>query len=220
MSAQNEIPHANAIDPHDAAPGSLVRIARPKRGRGNRRAEILQTLATLLEDPACDRITTALIARRLELSEAALYRSFPSKAAMFSGLIDFIESSLLDLFARIRSDASLEPRARIQVMVNVMLEFADKNPGLCRVMTGQVLLKEDPRLTTRIAHLYDVLEAQIRQTYRDAMLAGAFPADFNASARANLVMTWVLGRWLRFVLTGFQAHPSGVGPAMTAPFLS
>ena len=80
MSAQNEIPHANAIDPHDAAPGSLVRIARPKRGRGNRRAEILQTLATLLEDPACDRITTALIARRLELSEAALYRSFPSKA--------------------------------------------------------------------------------------------------------------------------------------------
>ena len=184
MSAQNEIPHANAIDPHDAAPGSLVRIARPKRGRGNRRAEILQTLATLLEDPACDRIT------------------------------------ILDLFARIRSDASLEPRARIQVMVNVMLEFADKNPGLCRVMTGQVLLKEDPRLTTRIAHLYDVLEAQIRQTYRDAMLAGAFPADFNASARANLVMTWVLGRWLRFVLTGFQAHPSGVGPAMTAPFLS
>ncbi len=204
-----------------AASGSdrpTVRLPRPGRARRNRRSDILQTLARLLEDPQCDRITTALIARQLDLSEAALYRSFPSKGAMFDALIEFVETSLLDLFGRIREDRTLQATARVQVMITVMLDFVDANRGLARVMTGQVLMKEDPRLTERMTHLLDKLEMGLRQTFRDAVTARELPADFNADARANLVMNWVMGRWMRFVMTGFRARPNGVSPVALAPF--
>ena len=143
-----------------------LRVPRSGRAVGSRRKDILQTLAKLLEDPQCDRITTALIAKKLKLSEAALYRSFPSKGAMFDALIGFIESSLLDLFAQIRDDDALTQIGRVQMMVSVMLDFSDANPGLTRVMTGQVLMKEDPKLTERMTHLYDKLEMGLRQTLR------------------------------------------------------
>ena len=148
-----------------------LRVPRSGRAVGSRRKDILQTLAKLLEDPQCDRITTALIAKKLKLSEAALYRSFPSKGAMFDALIGFIESSLLDLFAQIRDDDALTQIGRVQMMVSVMLDFSDANPGLTRVMTGQVLMKEDPKLTERMTHLYDKLEMGLRQTLREAVLA-------------------------------------------------
>ena len=178
----------------------------------------MQTLAQLLEDPHCDRITTAQIAKKLDLSEAALYRSFPSKGAMFDALIEFCETSLLELFGRIREDQSLKATGRIQVMVTVLLDFADANRGLARVMTGQVLMKEDPKLIERMTHLVDKLEMGLRQTYRDAVMARELPADFNADAHANLVINWVLGRWLRFVMTGFKVRPNGVSPVAMAPF--
>lgn len=208
---------ALATEPADKP---LIRVPRPARARKNRRVDILQTLAKLLEDPQCDRITTALIAKKLDLSEAALYRSFPSKAAMYDALIEFVEKSLMDLCTRIRADQNLKCVARIQVMTTVMLDFADANRGLTRVMTGQVLLKEDPRLTERMNHLVDKLEMNLRQTFRDAVLARELLADFDATARANLLMNWILGRWLRFVMTGFLVRPNGVSPVALAPFVS
>ena len=181
-----------------------LRVPRSGRAVGSRRKDILQTLAKLLEDPQCDRITTALIAKKLKLSEAALYRSFPSKGAMFDALIGFIESSLLDLFAQIRDDDALTQIGRVQMMVSVMLDFSDANPGLTRVMTGQVLMK---------------LEMGLRQTLREAVLAQEVPANFDSSARAGLLMNWVLGRWLRFVMTSFAVRPNGVSAAGLDPFL-
>lgn len=195
-------------------------VPRPRRQRSDRRSEILQTLAALLQNPNCDRITTALIAKRLSVSEAALYRCFPSKAEMFDALITFIETSILDIFAQIRADETLQPLTRVQLMINVMLEFADANPGLTRVMTGQALMKEDRRLTERIVRLTDTFESWLKQAYKDAVLEGQMPADFNASGRASLVMNWVIGRWLRFVLTGFKARPTGVSPVTLSPFFS
>ena len=139
---------------------------------------------------------------------------------MFDGLIEFIESSLLDLFAQIRADEKLTNVAKIQVMTSVMLDFADANRGLTRVMTGQVLMKEDPKLTERMTRVIESLETGLRQAYREAVLAGELPADFNSSARASLVMNWVTGRWLRFVLTGFKTRPNGVSPVTLEPFFA
>lgn len=202
----------------DAEPVSIIRRPRPSRQKKDRRTDILQTLARLLENPSCDRITTAMIARELGLSEAALYRSFSSKGAMYDALIAFVETSVLTLFSKIREDQNLRPIQRIQYMAGILLDFADANPGLTRVMTGQVLLKEDPMLMERMMKLIDTIEAQVRQTYRDAVLAGALPADFNANASANLMMNWVLGRWTRFANTNFRVRPNGVSVTALQPF--
>lgn len=201
-----------------AEPVSIIRRPRPSRQKKDRRTDILQTLARLLENPSCDRITTAMIARELGLSEAALYRSFSSKGAMYDALIAFVETSVLTLFSKIREDQNLRPIQRIQYMAGILLDFADANPGLTRVMTGQVLLKEDPMLMERMMKLIDTIEAQVRQTYRDAVLAGALPADFNANASANLLMNWVLGRWTRFANTNFRVRPNGVSVTALQPF--
>ena len=206
--------------PQASARTPLIRVPRQRRVHRDRRTDILQTLAVLLEDPHCDRITTSLIAKRLDLSEAALYRSFSSKGAMFDGLIEFIESTLLNLFAEIRANETLSHVAKIQVMTNVMLDFADKNRGLTRIMTGQVLMKEDPKLTERMTHVIESLETGLRQAFHEAVLAGELPADFNSNARANLIMNWVTGRWLRFVLTGFRTRPNGVTAVTREPFFS
>ena len=115
----------------------------------------------------------------------------------------------IDLFAQIRDDDALTQIGRVQMMVSVMLDFSDANPGLTRVMTGQVLMKEDPKLTERMTHLYDKLEMGLRQTLREAVLAQEVPANFDSSARAGLLMNWVLGRWLRFVMTSFAVRPNG-----------
>ncbi len=195
-----------------------IRVPRPRRGSRDRRTEILKTLALLLEDPHCDRITTAQIAKRIGISEAALYRNFSSKAAMFDALIEFVETSLLELFAKIRGDGKMTNCAKLQVMLSVMLDFADANRGLTRIMTGQILMKEDPKLTERMTHLFDKLEAGIRQGFREAVLAGELPADFNAGGRANMAVNWVLGRWLRFALTGFAVRPNGVSAVTMQPF--
>ncbi len=201
-----------------AAP--TIRVPRPRRGKHNRRMEILQTLAALLEDPRCDRITTAQIAKKLNLSEAALYRNFSSKAQMFDALISFIETSLMGLFAQIREDEHLTHLARVQEMIRVMLLFAEKNRGLVRLMTGQALMKENPALTERMSHIIDKLESGLKQALREAVLAQELPADFNASGRASLIMNWVAGRWLRFVLTGFKTTPGDVSAIAMSPFFA
>src|SRR4051794_14121245 len=144
--------------------------AAPTRKRpkpGERRVQILQALATMLEQPGAERVTTAALAARLEVSEAALYRHFASKAQMFEGLIDFIEQSVFTLINQIveRDAAGREQATRIIAM---LVQFAEKNPGMTRVMVGDALVFENERLQSRMNQFFDKIEATLRQSLRDA----------------------------------------------------
>lgn len=184
----------------------------------DKRLEILQALAKLLEEESMERITTAKLATALHVSEAALYRHFSKKSDMFDGLIDFVETSLLDLFAKIRERKDLNALAKIHSMVAVMLDFASVNKGICQVLTGHALVSENPALKERLNTLYGKFETILRQTYKDAVTEKLLPADFNASARASLVFSYVLGRWTAFVLTHYREKINGVSPLTLAPF--
>lgn len=174
----------------------------------------------LLEEPKCDRITTAQIAKQLDVSEAALYRSFPSKAAMFDALISYLENAFMTVYGSVRADTTMTCTARIRTMVSLILDFAAGNPGLMRILTGQVLLKEDPRLSEHVALLIDKLEMNFRQAYREAVLAQELPANFDASGRANALMCWIFGRLQRYVLTNFRVRPNDVSEITFNIFMS
>ena len=120
------------------------------RSRGARRAEILQALASMLQEPDFEKVTTARLAASLGLSEAALYRHFSGKAAMYNALIDFIEESLADLFAQVRETEGMSGKEQVRTMIIILLDFADANPGLARILTGQALVYENPKLTERV----------------------------------------------------------------------
>ncbi|MFU0842007.1 MAG: HTH tetR-type domain-containing protein [Burkholderia sp.] len=191
-----------------------------RRSRGNRRQEILQTLARMLEQEDFEKITTARLAAALDVSEAALYRNFKNKSAMFGALIDFAEESLLGLAGQIQSRKDLDGVAQAKALSDVMLEFAEANRGITRLLTGQALVFEDPRLTARITQLSAKLELCLKQCFREAILTGKLPADFNASGRAAAVMNCVMGSWVRFVLSGFKARPMLAGTAAFAPLFA
>ena len=159
---------------------------------GERRLQILQTLAAMLETPRGEKITTAALAARLDVSEAALYRHFASKAQMFEGLIEFIETTLFTLINRISSETT-DGVAQAQQIVAVLLGFAEKNPGMTRVLIGDALVNEDERLQARMNQLYDRIEAALRQSLRIAQAAGAWPGD--PVAEANVLLAFVVGRW-------------------------
>lgn len=184
----------------------------------NKRLVILQTLATLLEEDSMERITTAKLAAALQSSEAALYRHFSKKSDMFNALIDFAETSLLDLFTKIREREDLNSIARIQTMMSVMLDFATINKGICKVLTGHAVVDEDPALTERLSALYAKFETVFRQTYRDAIAEGLLPADFNATTRASLTLSYVLGRWTIFVLSHYREKINGLTAVTLATF--
>ena len=171
---------------------SQERRARPKPGE--RRLQILQTLATMLEEPGGERVTTAALAARLGVSEAALYRHFASKAQMFEGLIEFIESSVFGLINQItsREDDGLR---QLRSMVSMLLGFAERNRGMTRVLVGEALVTEDDRLQERINQLIDRIEASVRQAFRDAVSQGRLVPDTDHAARANVVVSFVIGRW-------------------------
>jgi TetR/AcrR family transcriptional regulator len=173
---------------------------------GERRLQILQVVASLLEDPAGPRITTALLAEKVGVTEAALYRHFASKAQMFEGLIEFIEQTLFGLMNRIVAE---QPAGRDQIhaIVPMLLRFAVANRGMTRVLTGDALVLENPRLQSRINQLVDRVEAQLRQSIKFAVGEGALPADIDVSAHANLVTAFVLGRWQQFAKSGFKRDP-------------
>ncbi len=171
---------------------------------GERRLQILQTLATMLETPRAERVTTAALAARLDVSEAALYRHFASKAQMFEGLIEFIETTLFTLVNKIASDTP-DGAAQAQQTVGVLLAFAEKNPGMTRVLIGDALVNEDDRLQARINQLYDRIEAALRQSLRIAQAAGGWPGD--PAAEANVLLAYVLGRWQLFAKSGFKRMP-------------
>ena len=184
--------------------------AQPKRQRmkpGQRREQILQTLAGMLEQPGTERITTALLASKLDVSEAALYRHFASKAQMFEGLIDFIEHSLFSLINQIaeREGDGAQKAAR---MVTVLLQFGEKNPGMARVMVGDALVFENERLHQRMNQLFERIESALRQVLRAAAEANksASPTA-DAQVRAAALVAFALGQLQRFARSGFKRSP-------------
>lgn len=174
---------------------------------GARRLQILQTLAAMLEDPKGEKITTAALAGRLDVSEAALYRHFASKAQMYEGLIEFIESTVFGIINEIsaRETSGLK---QVRAIVTMLLDFAQTNRGMTRVLVGDALVHENERLQERMNQLVDRIEASVKQSFRVAISEQELPADFDAGARANLVVAFVLGRWLRFAKTGFKRLPA------------
>jgi TetR/AcrR family transcriptional regulator len=174
------------------------------RKPGERRLQILQTLAAMLQEPQPEKITTAALAGRIGVSEAALYRHFSSKAQMYEGLIEFIEQTLFGLIARITAETP-SPAAQVEAILSMLLNFAAKNPGMTRVLIGDALVHENERLQKRINQLHDRIEAQLRQCLR---LAGDKLAERSAPL-ANLLQCVVVGRWHQFAKSGFTRAPGG-----------
>ncbi|WP_126286597.1 nucleoid occlusion factor SlmA [Burkholderia stagnalis] len=205
----------------DQATPTRTRV-RPKPGE--RRVHILQTLASMLEAPKREKITTAALAARLDVSEAALYRHFASKAQMFEGLIEFIEETFFGLINQI---AAKEPDGVLQAraIALMLLNFAAKNPGMTRVLTGEALVGEHERLAERVDKMLERIEATVKQGLRVALLesrarrdgAGAdaggaapvvpLPDDYDPAARASLLVSYVIGCWHRFERSGFAKAP-------------
>jgi TetR/AcrR family transcriptional regulator len=181
-------------------------LASPRRP-GARKLQILQTLASMLEDPKGERVTTAALAARLDVSEAALYRHFASKAQMFEGLIEFIETTVFGLINEISSkETSGSKQARS--MVTMLLEFAQTNKGMTRVLVGDALVNEHERLQERMNQLLERIESSLKQSFRVAVTEGELPESFDPGARAALIVAFVLGRWHRFAKSGFRKMPA------------
>ena len=194
------------------APSSPTR-KRPKPGE--RRVQILQALATMLEQPGAERVTTAGLAAKLEVSEAALYRHFASKAQMFEGLIDFIETSVFSLINQITAqppDAAgthAAPHRQAARLVTMVLQFAEKNPGMARVMVGDALVFENDRLQQRMSQFFDKIEAALRQCLRGAALEnGSAQPTVDAQISASVLTSFVVGRLQRYARSGFKRSPS------------
>ena len=184
---------------------------------GERKLQILQTLATMLESPKAEKITTAALAARLAVSEAALYRHFASKAQMFEGLIDFIESSVFSLINQIyQHEESGLLQAR--TIVGMLLDFAEQNPGMTKVLIGDALVNEDERLQQRMNQFVERVDMALRQSWKLAAVQGMVP-ESDAAPRAGLLMAFVIGRWHRFAKTGFQQRPSEGAAAQLALLL-
>jgi TetR/AcrR family transcriptional regulator len=174
---------------------------------GERKTQILQTLAQMLEKPAAERVTTAALAAQLDVSEAALYRHFSGKAQMFEGLIEFIEQTLFALINKITTEEKSGVR-QVESIVAVLLGFAQKNRGMTRVLIGDALVNENERLQVRINQLHDRLEATMRQALRFAATQNEIMQDADLAAQANLVMSFVTGRWHQFAKSGFKRDPA------------
>jgi TetR/AcrR family transcriptional regulator len=173
---------------------------------GERKLQILQALAGMLEQPKGEKITTAALAKRLDVSEAALYRHFASKAQMFEGLIDFIESSVFGLINQIaeREASGIE---QAHAMLQMMLSFAASNPGMTRVLIGDALVGEDERLQLRMNQFYDKIELACKQSLRLAVTQG-HGREADVAARASLLVSYVVGRWHRYAKSGFRQNPT------------
>ena len=192
--------------------------ARKRPKPGERRTQILQALAAMLEKPGAERITTASLAAHLEVSEAALYRHFASKAQMFEGLIDFIEQSVFSLIHQIaerENSTSAEPLTveggdrQVAQIVRVVMQFAEKNPGMVRVMVGDALVLENQRLQQRINLFFDKLESTFKQLFQSvAAQTGSPTPTVDALVRASVVVAFLNGRLQRFARSGFKRLPS------------
>ena len=170
------------------------------RAKGERRLEILKALAQMLEAPKWEKITTAALAERLGVSEAALYRHFASKAQMYEGLIEFIESSVFTLANQIAEDES-DGLRQCEKLVEMLLAFAEKNPGMVRVMTGDALVGEHERLQARMNQFFERFESTLKQSLRVA-------SDGDAAARAGALLRYSLGCLHQYAKSGFSKKPT------------
>jgi len=173
---------------------------------GQRRLQILQALAEMLEQPKGDKITTAALARKLAFSEAALYRHFASKAQMFEGLIEFIESSVFGVINQI-GERHTDGLAQAREIVHVLLHFASTNPGMTRVLIGDALVGEDERLQQRMNQFYDRIDLALKQALRIAAADGV-GHEADVALRAVTLSSFVLGRWHRYAKSGFRLNPA------------
>jgi len=196
--------------------------ARKRPRPGERRLQILQVLAEMLQNPKGERVTTAALAAKIEVSEAALYRHFASKAQMFEGLISFIEQTVFGLINQInqKEESGL---AQARGILQMLLFFAEKNPGMTRVLLGDALLQEDDRLQERITQVLDRVEASLKQALRIAQTQGGNWGQLGqeeVSIRAAMLMSFVLGRWHRFARSGFKKLPTEASDASLRLLLS
>lgn len=198
-------PAVDEAGPETTSPAAATR-KRPKPGE--RRIQILQTLAGMLEQPGAERITTAALAARLDVSEAALYRHFASKAQMFEGLIEFIESSVFSLVNQI-AERETDGGTQARKVVTMLLQFGEKNPGMTRVMVGDALVFEHERLGARMNQFFDRVESQLRQSLRlAAEAAGSQTPTVDAGALASALTAFVVGRLQRYARSGFKRLPT------------
>jgi len=193
-----------ASDP-ETNPDADAPRKRPKPGE--RRVQILQALAGMLEQRGAERVTTSALAARLGVSEAALYRHFASKAQMFEGLIEFIEQSIFTLVNQIAEREAVHA-VRLRKLVTLVLQFAEKNPGMTRVMAGDALVFENERLQERMNQFFDKLEASLKQTLREAASTSAATPTVDAQVRASVIIAFMLGRLQRFSRSGFKRLPT------------
>lgn len=215
--------HDEAVTEDQPAPGSAPHRA-TRLKPGERRVHILQTLAAMLEAPKNEKITTAALAARLGVSEAALYRHFASKAQMFEALIEFIEQSIFGLINQI---VTKEPNGVLQAraIALMLLNFSAKNPGMTRMLTCEALVGEHERLTERVNQILERVEASLKQCLRLGLMdanvqetaaahAAAqatfvpLPTDYDPAVRANLLLSYIVGRWHRYVRSGFARNPA------------
>ncbi|BEP44963.1 nucleoid occlusion factor SlmA [Variovorax sp. 375MFSha3.1] len=183
--------------------------ARKRPKPGERRVQILQALASMLEQPGAERVTTAALAARLEVSEAALYRHFASKAQMFEGLIDFIEQSVFTLVNQILEREGATGAQQAARILTLLVQFAERNPGMTRVMVGDALVYENERLQQRMNQFFDKIESTLRQVLRGAAAAdGSATPSVDAQVRAAALTAFVVGQLQRFARSGFRRAPS------------
>ena len=189
-------------------PGAAADAGRKRPRPGERRIQILQTLAAMLEQPGAERVTTAALAAKIQVSEAALYRHFASKAQMFEGLIEFIEQSVFSLVGQI-AEREADGRVQAQRIVAVLLQFGEKNPGMTRVMVGDALVFEHDRLLARMNQFFDRIESQLRQSLRlAAEAAGSNTPTLDANVQASVLTAFCIGRLQRYARSGFRRVPT------------
>ena len=172
----------------------------------SRRQQILEALADELEKHPGERITTAGLARAVGVSEAALYRHFPSKAKMFEGLIEFIEESIFSLINRILKEESSALK-RCENILSLLLGFSERNPGLTRILSGDILTGETERLRIRVSQFYERVETQLKQVLREGEMNKELTLTIPVQAQANLLLAVVEGRIIQFVRSGFKRSP-------------
>src|SRR5450830_1406157 len=201
----------STTSPASSETSSGREIAPPVRKRpkpGERRVQILQALATMLEQPGAERVTTAALAARLEVSEAALYRHFASKAQMFEGLIDFIEQSVFTLVNQILEREGATGAQQAAKILTLLVQFAERNPGMTRVMVGDALVYENERLQQRMNQFFDKIEATLKQSLRaGAELSGSATPSLDTQVRASVLIAFVVGRLQRFARSNFKRLP-------------
>ena len=182
-------------------------VTKPAKKKVNRKDEILRALAVMHEGKPGQRITTAKLAAQVGVSEAALYRHFPSKARMFEGLIDFIESSIFTQINLIK-DKQKQTSTRVEHILYFLLGFSEQNPGLTRILMGDVLSGENERLQVRIGHLFSKLESQIKQVLREKSMLDGKKLLYDEVIMANLLLAYVEGRMSQFVRSQFKHKPT------------